>query len=580
MKSIKRLIVFTNVILNKKTTLFFVVLISLLFRINNEIIAIDLSVDKMIQLDATDNLYHSKGLVNSYASTDDISREINIPLYIFPPGLSLFTCVAYAFTNDLMLASILVDIMSMCLLYFSLLILLGLLNFTRFAKIVFFTFIAFTVSPFDFLGSSDLMSLSFFLFSIAIYFKYNKKEKINFFLIIIVCILAFMPAFARFAYYPSVFILPAVIALSGLLYKKRKFLVEGIIMGVVIMILLLILMLWIKTTSGKYDLFDAVTLEKGFYLKNLFYFDYFPFGAFFFLNKLLKFYFLHIEDIRRILFTIFSAGILFMVFKLIFKNLKNFFYAEKNIYKFSLYFILFAAVLLNLLELSYLSVRYPIYIENAAKWIPIWTYVSDQRYWAVSIVIIQILIIGIAFNKNFNINKTEKIISAVFVTVSIIFSIYHYHYEAGRVEATKQLLINRTFSPDLYIHRENIPKNKMIALVNKINIVKKESKVPVLFLGHHQTIMRMIQMFCTVPVIDNERIKKNNVNFEMRNDSYDNLRTSKDVNLLLSVSMLSDNYNEAMNFLKKQKNELFYELSDETTVYKIYFKKNCKPLIK
>lgn len=386
--------------MNKEKILLFVVIaISLLLRINFEITYQDMYVDKMIQISEAKNLMIGNGLSNSAINSNDFTSISSNYVNKYAPGYSLFIIPFHFITGDYHIASIIIDVFFMVLLYLALILLLNCLNIPPKKQILLFVFLGISFTPFYHLSSTDLISMTFFQW--AIYFTVRfLKDKAGYIRIsVLTGFLLYLTGFIKYNYYPLMFSVPLAVFIIGYFNKEKQVKLFSVICGGVTMVLLLLQSIILKMFAG--SMFTIVD-ETGIFLRNLLSMDVFPFKSFFFYEGLLTSLFAsrpYLETIYILIAAIFSLLVIIETIRYILKkNIGN-----KTINN---YLILGLSVLIiNVMFLSFMSLTH-----KAQAWqTPPWTSVEETRYYSQSMLFIEIIFLTFILFAQYK-TKFQKII--------------------------------------------------------------------------------------------------------------------------------------------------------------------------
>jgi len=382
-----------------KVILFVVIALSLALRITYEITYQDMYVDKMIQISEAKNLMIGNGLSNSAINSNDFTSISSNYVNKYAPGYSLFIIPFHFITGDYHLASIIMDVFSVLLLYLALILLLNCLNIPPKKQILLFVFLGISFTPFYHLSSTDLISMTFFQWAIYFTVRYLKDKAGYIRISVLTGFLLYLTGFIKYNYYPLMFCSFLAVFIIGFFNKEKQMKLFSVICGGVTMGLLLLQSIILKMFAG--SMFIIVD-ETGIFFKNLLSMDVFPFKSFFFYEGLLTNLFAsrpYLETIYIFIAAIFSLLVVIETIRFILK--KN--TGNKTINN---YLILGLSVLIiNVMFLSFMSLTH-----KAQAWqTPPWTSVEETRYYSQSMLFIEIIFLTFILFAQYK-TKFQKII--------------------------------------------------------------------------------------------------------------------------------------------------------------------------
>ena len=205
----------------KTVTLLFV--LAFFCRMESALFGQEFNSDKETQIIAAKSLLKGKGVTLPNANTLDISQVDYKTYYQWPRGYSVFFAVIYFFVRNIFWTAFLLDALAILLYLLSWRWLIRIFSEgspdRNLAFSIFLLLTAFSNTPFDYLKSSDLVAISFYLFSLGCLFNnsWGRRGWVLFFMGLAGICLAI---YTRYAYIPVSFVL-----LTGLLlqyYKSRN----------------------------------------------------------------------------------------------------------------------------------------------------------------------------------------------------------------------------------------------------------------------------------------------------------------------------------------------------------------------
>ena len=423
--------------------------VAILLRIDCEIEYLDYYEDKSLQISATYNFLEGHGISKDVISFNDLSEITYKPLTDWPPGYTLMLGVLLQIFDDLLLSTVILDILFILLFFYALHGLAKIVDMDRRGYLIMLVFYSLTYALFYFANSTDLIALAIFQYAIYIALKYGiNKNGIG--VSILLGILCLAPALIKYAYQPLAAIVPVSFIILGKLYQRKSLVLTGIGTGVVAVSGLILLF-----ALNKFSLVgDALIEDKfGFYWENLLQFTPFPIDSFFFLEALIS----HYDTAFPGIFTLFNIlrfalSILLIAFSiyLLIKSLKSDSKSDGKIQHIAFYligiFTLFALVGM----LSYLSVtRAPNEFE-----IPAWTYVSESRYFSPAIAFLHLCVFSMLYKLD---NKYFARASMLFIFASITLSLFYF----SKIKLNKYVFHRSDYSYT-EIHKDQLTVCKMI----------------------------------------------------------------------------------------------------------------------
>lgn len=433
---------------------------SLLLRINSEVLNCDMEIDKLIQLSGTKNLLNGDDLAIYSCNPENLTKTRKIFVNGWPPGYSLSVIPFYYITGNLIEASIMLDVICIILLFISLIKLLNCLNVSPINQMIFFVFTGFTYTPFYHLTSTDLISLTIFQWAFLLVVQYIKNPAKTTKMSLITGALLFFTGFYRYAYYPLMFSIPFAVIIAGIISGQRKFIKFAVISGITAFVLLIVQTISIKIFSG--DTTRSLD-QSGIFFENLKLFDPFPFKSFFFLDALINKWnetFPQLKTIYLAMAFLISVAVLSDIFRTAL-NKKN----KCNIQK---YFIIIGGtvLLVNLFFLLYMSLTQP-----AQKWDngP-WTYIMATRYYGPSMMFITIAVMASVPSDRLK-HGIHKIAYGLFIAAALLMAVVYWanHNYTVYIKKDKQFTFKGENSNSFRICKiikESIKPGRFIAITS------------------------------------------------------------------------------------------------------------------
>ncbi len=425
-------------------------LLCICFRVHYEYIFPFNLDDRPAQLGYAQSLLKGYGIGSIRADEQDLSKTIFTVSGNFAPAYPIFVAPLLYFTANPFIADWLLKIVIIIVFFYALYGIFSLLSkeVSIWAFILLCCFWAVSPSPFRFFLSTDFHSLAFYFLSIYLFLKiiskynsYSHQTRItNAILLGISC---FMCSFFRFSYYPFSFLIPFFwVLLSTISYKELK---KYSFICLLTTSLLIICQLFyqhqisaINFVNNRYA--DKLANNSELYWANLAHFNIFTWASFFhasffnirqYLDKSISFSpnWYESEIYAKIIFTIVVVYLIIKGFTA-FLKLKN----SHSTNYFILYLLGLFTILLNVSFIASLSIYYP--PENTLNtfWNHtepfFWTFASEARYFAPSVIFIQIFIFSMPFLKinNLKINLFARFTCLCIIGSSLFYSWTIWYY--------------------------------------------------------------------------------------------------------------------------------------------------------
>lgn len=347
--------------------------------------------DTKVQLTYTRNLLAGKGMGVTKYFTNDLNTGIYDTHLLFPPGFSLAIIPFLHLSEyDEFKAVHSFDILTSILFIFAVR-LLGKRSGLSEAINNIVTLIAGCSQYIFFMSwsSTDAIALCFVLFAMAETLNIiHRKGEISLFKIIACSFLFCLPYFFRYMYLPVVILLPVSVFFAGISLKNKEIKVSGLKLfafSILFMAGLFVFSLFISGNALHVN--DAV---RGIYFNQLA--DWYPFLPASFINldfaaqlieKTSFLDYTHVMLYLKIINLLLSISLLFFLGRYLSLNKKNFFSTKHS----SFILVGSALSIFILLLLTYLSLTYKELHWGHLKW----TYVSDERYFALFYIFIPVL---------------------------------------------------------------------------------------------------------------------------------------------------------------------------------------------
>jgi len=354
-------------------------------------IFLDIGYDKSALLLTAKNLLHGHGISIGKVAMSDVASKYYEWYVGWPPGYCLIIApFLYFLENHFMLACYIVDCLAVLLFLWHLRKIAFLIGLPVWLTNLFILFQGLFIN--DYIESShptDFLALAFFVSGLYYFLKLailptSRKTDITLSLFFF-----YFSSLVRYKYIPVVLDVSCLLLLSGIIQKRRAIIQTGGFMVVLLFIAIAGMLAFQKTVSGHMYYYQAA--RKGFYPRNLLFM--WPFCLAVFLN--LNFYAVQLSGLLHLSYTsvIRMAKWINLVFPfiLIYFYIRFFFRKAGKINKPFDVFILYAggASLATVGMLICLSVTNE---SNIGPPLGVWTFVMDGRYFALPILVLQLLV--------------------------------------------------------------------------------------------------------------------------------------------------------------------------------------------
>ncbi|MEQ1764087.1 MAG: hypothetical protein ABL984_13220 [Pyrinomonadaceae bacterium] len=200
---------------------YIIVFLAVLFlglRIEHGVLFYDLGRDKRYQMNAAGNFAAGNGLSHCITFADDIAKVTCQEVTWWSAGYPLVIGSLYKVTDDLITADFILILFGMITFLFASFRFFSLWSDdTHWAFGAFLVFAGFSFTPFNYLGTNDLLSTSFIILAISeASFGLKEHKRWGF---VVAGLAAFAAAFFKFNFYPLLAIVPAGLTLLALLRR-------------------------------------------------------------------------------------------------------------------------------------------------------------------------------------------------------------------------------------------------------------------------------------------------------------------------------------------------------------------------
>jgi hypothetical protein len=395
----------------KTVTLLFIV--ALICRAESALFGQDFNSDKETQIIAAKSLLEAKGVTLPNAKSADVSLVEYKTYYQWPRGYSVYFAGIYYFVRNIFWAAFLLDLLAILLYFFSWRWLIGIFSEDssnrNFAFSIFLILTAFSNTPFDYLKSSDLIALSFYLFSLGCLFSSDEGRRgwILFFMgLAAIC----FAIYTRYAYIPVSFVLMAAFLI--IFYKNRK---KIFITRFVIGVIVFALFTQFANHSSEAPAFRNESLVSGYNVNALSKFYYmFPVQSIIASNtthSITKVLHGKGETICMALLCLLILG----VFAWSFRNVVREWFSTARVSPSVIIIIIsLASAIISILLLIYMTLTRPTQKNDV---LDNWTYVEEKRYY---VIFWMTMLMSFSFTIMHDNGKLRKIILVIFFLVFLI----------------------------------------------------------------------------------------------------------------------------------------------------------------
>jgi hypothetical protein len=376
-------------------------LMALAGRLWFECACIDFNMDKARQLVIAQNFSAGEGFTLRTADPRDLADTISLRIPWWPIGYPFLMSSLNVLFHDYILSSIVLDLLGVLVLFKSFFTFFRVLDLGRRPFILFLIFTAFSFAPYFYLGSTDFLSAALYLLALSMALDRPGAARC-----VTLGAAVFVAAFLRYAYYPFTVIIPIFLFVNG---KRREALVTFLSTALPLAALLAFYQYY----------FGSPFYVKGvdaFFPEHLLHMDPFPLRSFFLLELAEK------NLPASMLYLVRPAA---WIVSLVLLGMLAVNYLQGVNRKFLS--LLFMTVGLNVAMLSYYSLKNP----PQSGWIDWWTYVQETRYYAPSMLLIQVGLFAAALQA-----KGSRVVrygAICFVAVITLFSMlfgFHRIFEA------------------------------------------------------------------------------------------------------------------------------------------------------
>jgi hypothetical protein len=422
--------------INPNTLFWFCLLLAFTLRVKYETNFPQLDSDYATETEAAKNFVAGHGFSIATVNPENLNDISYTPLRSWPIGYAMALLPFYYISGSFISAAVLLQCTAVIILIFGFLKLFKTLGFGKNTISLFLIFIAFSSTPFCYLGTTDLLTGALFLWVIAMSIDQFNSDKTEWRKLISISLLLVISCMLRFACIPNLMIIPFFFAVCAVWKKKYKLLIPASIIMVVSLVGTVLFFSIYKIDSARTSFLQNL-IDLNFYFKHLLWFDSFPIKALFF-PRPYEFRLPHNLMVIRIfrislhLASFFFAGYLLMHFikKVKHPTVNNQLKEEKNIFPFLM--MMGSAILIISSFLSMESITtVPESNSFGPSWMPrMWTFVYSTRYFVIPILLFQVLFFMMVNEvmENITTNKIKRTITKGFYGVSLLATLLQWAY--------------------------------------------------------------------------------------------------------------------------------------------------------
>ena len=209
--------------LNPTYFFWFCLLLALALRVKNETNFPQLDSDYATETEAAKNFIAGHGFSTSTVNPENLSEITYAPLTTWPVGYAMLLVPFYYVCGSFITSAVLVQCISTILLLFGIIKLLRTFNISQLTISLCLLFLAFSPTPFSYLGTTDQLTGAFFLWIIAYSIDIYNSDKTEWKKIIVISMLLVLSCMLRFACIPNIVIIPTFLAACAIWQKNTNF---------------------------------------------------------------------------------------------------------------------------------------------------------------------------------------------------------------------------------------------------------------------------------------------------------------------------------------------------------------------
>ena len=431
--------------LNPTYFFWFCLLLALALRVKNETNFPQLDSDYATETEAAKNFIAGHGFSTSTVNPENLSEITYAPLTTWPVGYAMLLVPFYYVCGSFITSAVLVQCISTILLLFGIIKLLRTFNISQLTISLCLLFLAFSPTPFSYLGTTDQLTGAFFLWIIAYSIDIYNSDKTEWKKIIVISMLLVLSCMLRFACIPNIVIIPTFLAACAIWQKKYKLLIPASIIIFFSLVGTVIFFSIFKIDSGRTGFLQNL-IHFNLYYKHMLWFDSYPIKALFF-PRPIEFRLPHnLMLIRIFRIGLHLASLLFIIYLISYfiKKVKlsnSIKHSEnKNIFPFLILFASATLTICGFISMQSLTTG-PENNSFGPSWMPkMWTFVYCTRYFVILILLFQVLFFMMlnealeSINKNKISNSIAKSLYVLALGSSVLqwaYTTTQYHFGNG-----------------------------------------------------------------------------------------------------------------------------------------------------
>ncbi len=355
--------------------------------------------DKMVVVMQSKNLLEGNGLSVTQYFTTDIATPVYNFTPLWPPGYPfLLAPFLKVFNYDIYWATTVLDVLSAIAIIFLIRKLCGQLKFPI-AAVNIATLVA-GCFEYTFISESlptDTVSIAFFLTGLSCTFRLLSSDRFSLSAVLFTAFFLFSPLLFRYSYPPLSLAVGFGVLLTGFIKRDQMLIKKGAWLFVFTLLAIAVFFITLKLTTGHAGY--ALPTERGIFPENLIH--WYPvmpaslINTAFFSSQVIRYTGLPLNEIMLLLEMVNLIFLLLLIVFFISLLLKKEFFSALDPFRWFLLigFIVSAAIFLSL---GYLSLTY----EMQRGLEKTWTYIYESRYYAFTILFLQVSFLGWLFLKN------------------------------------------------------------------------------------------------------------------------------------------------------------------------------------
>jgi len=460
----------------------FLILLAVVLRSEHEIYFPQVESDYGVQIEAAKNFVSGKGFINCLATQPDLSKPNCEQLKLWPLGYPFLLVIGWYIFHNWIASAISWQVLSMLLLLFGMLRLLTLMEVSRRLKCLFLLFFAFTATPFYYWATTDMMVTAVFTWCVFIMLRIEKEQKGKWKHFILLGILSFFNCTIRFASIPNLVIIPIFYLLIGFIRKDKMaymgaFLIAFISFGAAFLFFSIN-----KIDSARTSFMDNL-IHLNLYWGHLRWFDSFPSHSFFYTSPLeYRLSPNHLALIRtfRIFIHAVSISILLLLFRMFIlkdKILSKFnspVPEERIRFDFILLFVVASLSISGVMILQSLTTP-PEGKSFGPAWMPyLWTFVYATRYFAIPMIMIQIMFFVGLSRTDFKHQIFFSRSAGLLIIVAVSWSLLYFAYSFRQIH-----LAGGNGGGSFWVNQK-----ADLSVFHEINALAEKEKTPIVYAGY------------------------------------------------------------------------------------------------